>query len=83
MHYLNFRPPHIKDLEALEPAFYNSLLWIQESDPEPLDLTFTVEEVGVMLYRMAMSYNYLFYGASVYSQFQHVSSPTCQHNLIM
>ena len=41
------RPPHLKDLEALEPAFYNSLLWIQENDPEPLDLTFTVEEVCV------------------------------------
>ena len=34
----------LKDLESLEPAFYNSLLWIQENDPEPLDLTFTVEE---------------------------------------
>ena len=47
MHYLNFRPPHIKDLEALEPAFYNSLVWIQENDPEPLDLMFTVEEVNI------------------------------------
>lgn len=43
---LLFRLPHIKDLEALEPAFYNSLLWIQENDPEPLDLTFTVEEAS-------------------------------------
>lgn len=34
----------MKDLESVEPAFYNSLLWIQENDPEPLDLTFTVEE---------------------------------------
>ena len=41
------RPPHLKDLEALEPDFYNSLLWIQENDPEPLDLTFTVEEVSL------------------------------------
>ena len=48
-----YRPPHIKDLEALEPAFYNSLLWIQENDPEPLDLTFTVEEVGVLNYNIA------------------------------
>ena len=38
------RPAALKDLESLEPAFYNSLLWIQENDPEPLDLTFTVEE---------------------------------------
>ncbi|KAL5496256.1 hypothetical protein EMCRGX_G012501 [Ephydatia muelleri] len=37
-------PPSLKDLESVEPAFYNSLLWIQENDPEPLDLTFTVEE---------------------------------------
>ncbi len=39
------RPPSLKDLEALEPDFYNSLLWIRDNDPEPLDLTFTVEEV--------------------------------------
>ena len=38
------RPPVVKDLESLDPAFYNSLLWIQENDPAPLDLTFTVEE---------------------------------------
>ena len=38
------RPPSLKDLESVEPAFYNSLLWIQQNDPEPLDLTFTVEE---------------------------------------
>ena len=41
---LCFRPPTLKDLESLEPAFYNSLLWIKDNDPEPLDLTFTVEE---------------------------------------
>ena len=49
------RPPHIKDLEALEPAFYNSLLWIQENDPEPLDLTFTVEEVGALTTLLLLS----------------------------
>ena len=38
------RPFSLKDLESLELAFYNSLIWIQENDPEPLDLTFTVEE---------------------------------------
>jgi len=41
------RPPSLKDLEALEPDFYNSLLWICDNDPEPLDLTFTVEEVSM------------------------------------
>ena len=40
----NFRTPTLKDLESLEPAFYNSLVWIRENDPAPLDLTFTVEE---------------------------------------
>ena len=49
------RPPHLKDLEALEPAFYNSLLWIQENDPEPLDLTFTVEEVCVSIHARSHS----------------------------
>ena len=48
------RPPTLKDLESLEPAFYSSLLWIRENDPAPLDLTFTVEEeafgqVGISL----------------------------------
>ena len=37
-------PPVLKDLEAIEPGIYSSLIWIQENDPEPLDLTFTVEE---------------------------------------
>ena len=50
VHVHVYRPPHLKDLEALEPAFYNSLLWIQENDPEPLDLTFTVEEVCLCNY---------------------------------
>jgi hypothetical protein len=36
--------PTLKDLEAIEPGIYSSLVWIQENDPEPLDLTFTVEE---------------------------------------
>ena len=38
------RSSMLQDLESLEPAFYNSLIWIQDNDPEPLDLTFTVEE---------------------------------------
>lgn len=45
--FVSVRPPTLKDLEALEPAFYNSLLWIRDNDPEPLDLTFTVEEVSI------------------------------------
>ena len=38
------RSSMLQDLESLEPAFFNSLMWIQDNDPEPLDLTFTVEE---------------------------------------
>lgn len=42
--FLPFSTPNLKDLEAIEPGIYSSLVWIQENDPEPLDLTFTVEE---------------------------------------
>ena len=38
------RPHALKDLESLDPAFHNSLQWILDNDPAPLDLTFTVEE---------------------------------------
>lgn len=41
---LCYRPPTVKDLESLDPAFHNSLQWMMENDPAPLDLTFTVEE---------------------------------------
>ncbi|KAI0708195.1 hypothetical protein C8T65DRAFT_740208 [Cerioporus squamosus] len=39
-----------KDVEWVDPEYYNSLCWILENDPSPLDLTFSVEadEFGVM-----------------------------------
>ncbi|TBU55065.1 hypothetical protein BD310DRAFT_1041405 [Dichomitus squalens] len=38
-----------KDVEWVDPEYYNSLCWILENDPSPLDLTFSVEadEFGV------------------------------------
>ena len=38
------RQPSLKDLESVEPEFHSSLQWILDNDPEPLDLTFVVEE---------------------------------------
>ena len=32
-----------KDVEWVDPEYYNSLCWILENDPTPLDLTFSVE----------------------------------------
>ena len=32
-----------KDVEWVDPEYYNSLCWILENDPSPLDLTFSVE----------------------------------------
>ena len=67
------RPPHIKDLEALEPAAA-SLLWIQENNPEPLDLTFTVEEVGalttlLLLSTKAKEFQGLYYVATLHTSY--------------
>ena len=34
----------VSDVEAIDIPFYNSLKYVLENDPEPLDLTFTVLE---------------------------------------
>ena len=34
----------VNDVEAIDIPFYNSLMYVLENDPEPLDLTFTVLE---------------------------------------
>ncbi len=34
----------LSDVEALDIAFYNSLKYVQDNDPEPLDLNFAVLE---------------------------------------
>ncbi|KAJ6625623.1 hypothetical protein B0H10DRAFT_1782772 [Mycena sp. CBHHK59/15] len=43
------KPVDYKDVEWVDPEYYNSLCWILENDPTPLDLTFSVEadEFGV------------------------------------
>ncbi|KAI0373495.1 hypothetical protein BV20DRAFT_1119067 [Pilatotrama ljubarskyi] len=43
------KPVDYKDVEWVDPEYYNSLVWILENDPSPLDLTFSVEadEFGV------------------------------------
>ena len=37
------KPVDYKDVEWVDPEYYNSLVWILENDPSPLDLTFSVE----------------------------------------
>ena len=34
----------IRDMEAVDPEFYNSLMYIKKNDPEPLCLTFSQED---------------------------------------
>ncbi|KAI9449410.1 hypothetical protein BJY52DRAFT_1215929 [Lactarius psammicola] len=43
------KPVDYRDVEWIDPEYYNSLCWILENDPSPLDLTFSVEgdEFGV------------------------------------
>lgn len=42
------KPVDYRDVEWVDPEYYNSLCWILENDPSALDLTFSVEadEVG-------------------------------------
>ncbi|GJJ06087.1 hypothetical protein Clacol_000276 [Clathrus columnatus] len=39
------KPVDYKDVEWVDPEYYNSLVWILENDPTPLDLTFSTEAV--------------------------------------
>ena len=41
---LIFRKCQLSDLEAIDIGFYNSLKYVQDNDPEPLDLNFAVLE---------------------------------------
>ncbi|OJA08666.1 hypothetical protein AZE42_01166 [Rhizopogon vesiculosus] len=43
------KPVDYRDVEWVDPEYYNSLCWILDNDPTPLDLTFSVEadEFGV------------------------------------
>ena len=38
------RPFSLSDVEGIDVSFYNSLVYLQENDPEDLQLTFSVEE---------------------------------------
>ncbi|OCH84897.1 hypothetical protein OBBRIDRAFT_891524 [Obba rivulosa] len=44
------KPVDYRDVEWVDPEYYNSLCWILENDPTPLELSFSVEadEFGVM-----------------------------------
>ncbi|KAH8107868.1 hypothetical protein BXZ70DRAFT_1014411, partial [Cristinia sonorae] len=44
------KPVDYRDVEWVDPEYYNSLCWILENDPSALELTFSVEadEFGVM-----------------------------------
>jgi E3 ubiquitin-protein ligase HUWE1 len=37
------KPVDYRDVEWVDPEYYNSLCWILNNDPTPLDLTFSVE----------------------------------------
>ena len=41
---VSYRPYVLSDVEAVDIAFYNSLKYVLEDDPAPLELTFTVTE---------------------------------------
>jgi hypothetical protein len=38
------RPFTVNDVEDLDISFYNSLKYVLENDPAPLELNFTVQE---------------------------------------
>ncbi|KZV95100.1 hypothetical protein EXIGLDRAFT_644511 [Exidia glandulosa HHB12029] len=43
------KPVDYRDVEWVDPSYYNSLCWLLENDPAPLDMTFSIEaeEFGV------------------------------------
>lgn len=41
---INFRPYSVEDLQVIDLEFFNSLKFVLDNDPEPLALTFAVEE---------------------------------------
>lgn len=43
------KPVDYRDVEWIDPEYYNSLCWILENDPSPLDLNFSVEGDEVRL----------------------------------
>ena len=58
----------LNDLETLDVAFYNSLKYVQDNDPEPLELTFTVtEETFGEVSQPAVPITGRCYGAEIYT----------------
>jgi E3 ubiquitin-protein ligase HUWE1 len=49
------KPVDYKDVEWVDPEYYNSLCWILENDPTALDLTFSVEADEVSCFYMYVS----------------------------
>jgi len=39
-----YRPYSIEDLQVIDLEFFNSLKYVLDNDPEPLALTFAIEE---------------------------------------
>jgi len=42
--FSNYRPYSIEDLQVIDLEFFNSLRYVLDNDPEPLVLTFAIEE---------------------------------------
>ena len=49
------KPVDYRDVEWVDPEYYNSLIWILENDPTVLDLTFSTEADEVSLLRLVYS----------------------------
>jgi E3 ubiquitin-protein ligase HUWE1 len=64
------KPVDYKDVEWVDPEYYNSLCWILENDPTPLDLTFSVEadEVSLLAISLYLTINRVSTFSSVWRQ---------------
>lgn len=47
------KPVDYKDVEWVDPEYYNSLVWILENDPTPLELTFSTDADEVRFQRLS------------------------------
>jgi E3 ubiquitin-protein ligase HUWE1 len=59
------KPVDYRDVEWVDPEYYNSLCWILENDPTPLELTFSIEVDEVIFSFFAILRNLL---SSVWSE---------------
>lgn len=68
------KPVDYRDVEWVDPEYYNSLCWILENDPTPLELTFSVEADEVCCYfhpRIFASFNFFKPHSSEGTAFSH------------